>query len=197
MTQHGSGSGASTQAVGVRGSRPTPPVAPAASAPTKEDIVKVLGLQPHPEGGYFVETHRSAGAVPTQREGGERAAGTSILYLLTDESPITTWTVNKSDIVNYFHGGRSVKFYCLHPDGQLDAVVVGNNVLAGELPQYVMPAGCWRASEIDNPLPGEYALLGEGVAPGFDYRDMVMAKGEDLAAEFPQHREVIKRCALR
>lgn len=31
------------------------------------------------------------------------------------------------------------------------------------------------------------------VAPGFDFEDFEMAKREELAAEYPQHREIIQK----
>ena len=40
------------------------------------DIVRLLGLEPHPEGGRYHQTWRAAATA------GERASGTAIYYLL-------------------------------------------------------------------------------------------------------------------
>jgi len=54
----------------------------------------------------------------------------------------------------------------------------------------VVPAGRWFASE---PNDGGYALVGCTVAPGFDFTDFELAERDRLTAEFPQHRQLIKR----
>ncbi|MGB3786551.1 MAG: cupin domain-containing protein, partial [Phormidesmis sp.] len=53
---------------------------------------------------------------------------------------------------------------------------------AGEVPQLLVPKGYWKAAVLES---GEYGLLGEAVAPGFDYRDMTIAKAEEIRAQFP------------
>ena len=50
------------------------------------------------------------------------------------------------------------------------------------MPQLIVPGGYWKAAVLES---GEYGLLGEAVAPGFDYRDMTIAKLDDIRTEFP------------
>ncbi|MBE9168966.1 cupin domain-containing protein [Pleurocapsales cyanobacterium LEGE 06147] len=148
----------------------------------KYDLIKQLSLVEHIEGGYFSETYRSKNAIPTDREGKERAVLTSIYYLLTDDRPIDRLHKNKSDIIHYFHAGSPVTYFILDPDGHLNKVKLGLDLTKGELPQLLVPGGCWKAAVLEE---GEFGLLGEAVAPGFDYRDMEIARADYFRSHFP------------
>ena len=56
----------------------------------KEEIITTLGLESHPEGGYFKEIYRSQGAIPHSALGqhfsGPRNHATSIYFLLEAEN---------------------------------------------------------------------------------------------------------------
>jgi len=149
---------------------------------TKATAIEKLNLIAHIEGGYFSETFRTAEMVHTEREGGERHRLTSIFYMLTDEGRKGAFHMNKSDIVHYFQGGSTLTYYIIHPDGQLEIVKLGSNLADGDVMQMEVKGGCWKGTYLPE---GEFGLLGEAVAPGFDYRDMVIAKKEDIQAQFP------------
>ena len=69
--------------------------------------------------------------------------------------------------------------------------LLGNNIENGDLFQYVVPAGCWFASE---PAPGSaFCFVGCTVAPGFDFADFEMAEAAELTGVFPQHQSRIER----
>ena len=57
---------------------------------TAERLIKLLNLQPHPEGGYYAETCRSNELIPKEalleRYAGPRSYGTAIYYLLTPQT---------------------------------------------------------------------------------------------------------------
>ncbi|MGD2181435.1 cupin domain-containing protein [Lusitaniella coriacea] len=148
----------------------------------KQDLIQQLSLVEHIEGGYFAEIYRSTENVATEREGNDRAILTSIYYLLTDDRPIDRLHRNQSDIIHYFHLGSPVTYLILHPNGKLERVKLGANLLKGEVPQLLVSGGCWKAAVLE---AGEFGLLGEAVAPGFDYRDMEIAKEDYFRANFP------------
>lgn len=148
----------------------------------KHDLIQQLALSEHMEGGYFAETHRSAESLTTDRVGGTRAILTSIYYLLTDDRPVDHFHRNQSDILHYFHAGASITYWLLPPDGNLQKVRLGMNLAQGDVPQLLVPGGYWKAAVLES---GEFGLLGEAVAPGFDYRDMEIARAEDFRAWFP------------
>jgi predicted cupin superfamily sugar epimerase len=154
-----------------------------------DEIIAFLRLQPHPkEGGFFRETYRAA--EPLACAQGERSVSTAIYYLLT---PQTFSEMHRlaSDEVFHFYAGAPVRMLQLFPDGQAREVVLGSDVLAGQLPQVVVPRGVWQGSLLEP--GGDFALLGCTVAPGFDYADYEAGDRAALLAQFPQQRELIER----
>jgi hypothetical protein len=155
---------------------------------TKEEIIARLNLVEHREGGYFAETYRAELEIPTERSGNLRNMCTSIYYLLTSDRPFEHFHKNQSDIIHYFHTGSPITYLIIHPEGILERVKLGNNLADGEQLQLLVKGGCWKAAFL---ATGEYGLLGEAVAPGFDYRDMEIAD-ESLLEKFPHLASEIK-----
>jgi hypothetical protein len=147
----------------------------------KRQLIETLDLQAHIEGGYFRRTYQSDLTVAAAQ--GDRPVLTSIYYMLTDDSPIGYLHRNKSDIVHYFHGGSPLTYWLLHPDGRLERSLLGSDLAQGQRLQLLVPGGCWKATELES---GEYGLLSEAVAPGFDYADMELATPESVQSLFPQ-----------
>ncbi|MBE9063036.1 cupin domain-containing protein [cf. Phormidesmis sp. LEGE 11477] len=148
----------------------------------KRDLIKQLSLIEHVEGGYFSETYRAAETIETDRVGTSRSMLTSIYYLLTDNRPIDHLHQNKSDIMHYFQAGAPITYILIDLEGNLTKPKLGMAIEHGEVPQLLVPKGYWKAAVLES---GEYGLLGEAVAPGFDYRDMTIAKAKSIQAQFP------------
>ena len=148
----------------------------------KEEIIQYLGLIEHVEGGYFTETYRSNINVDTQREGTKRSILTSIYYMLTSDRPIDHFHRNQSDILHYFQAGSAITYLILSPSGELTKTKLGLNFDRGETAQLLVPGGYWKAAVLEE---GEFGLLGESVAPGFDYRDMEIATINNFQNSFP------------
>ena len=70
----------------------------------------------------------------------------SLFYLLAAQSPIGPFHVNRSDIVHYFHSGDTITYYLVHPDGELEMVLMGNDSRAGQRLLMTVPGTVWRAS---------------------------------------------------
>jgi uncharacterized protein len=127
-----------------------------------------LGLRAHPEGGWFTETWRAGTALDTAR--GRRATATGILYLL-DAGERSAWHRVASDELWLHHTGGPL---VLRSGGTGDRpgeaveVLLGGDVLAGERPQALVPAGCWQSAQ---PATGAAVLVSCVVSPGFDYED--------------------------
>jgi predicted cupin superfamily sugar epimerase len=164
---------------------------------TAQQIISALKLKPHPiEGGYFRETYRSVGQVPTSllppgyaREGA-RSLGTSIYYLLTPETFSELHRLPTEEVFHLYLGGP-VRMLQLLEGGTGREVMVGRDILAGQEPQVVVPAGVWQGSALE---PGvEFALLGATMAPGFDYADYEQGRRADLLTRFPAYGDQIKR----
>ena len=155
--------------------------------PDAEHWIRALGLTPHPEGGWFRETWRSAETVAAEalpaRFGGERCLATSIAYLLVAGER------------SHFHRLRADETWLHHAGGAMHLHLLGHPsrrvVVGGDTPQATVPHGTWFAAE---PEPGaDWALVGCTVAPGFEYADFELGRRDALLAEFPPDREVIER----
>jgi predicted cupin superfamily sugar epimerase len=81
--------------------------------------------------------------------------------------------------------------HIIHPDGTLETFLIGPNPEVGEVFQLVIPRNCWFAASVDKPR--SYALVGCGVAPGFDFSDFELAKRGEMQTAFPQHSALIER----
>jgi predicted cupin superfamily sugar epimerase len=156
----------------------------------KQSLIDALGLQAHVEGGYFRRSFQADHRARIDTDAGPRLTLTSIYYLLTDDSPLGGWHRNRSDILHYYHLGSPVSYYMIHPDGRLETAVLGPDLAAGECLQLAVRGGVWKAAYLQG---GEYGLLSEAVAPGFEYEDMTLGEAERMVQAFPRHRELIER----
>jgi predicted cupin superfamily sugar epimerase len=171
--------------------------------PTAAEMAAALGLQPHPEGGFFLETYRSAGTVVTAR--GDRAAATGILFLVTSHSPSRLHRLT-SDELWVFQGGLPLELVTLAPDGGVERHVlgVGGGPVAGQRapaepgwsPQALVPALSWQGARVAGvphlPASRAWALVSCIVTPGFDYADFELADREALLAAYPAHGELVR-----
>lgn len=123
-------------------------------------IIDRLGLQPHPEGGWYVETFRDTASDATGR-----SLSTAILYLL-DVGETSEWhRVRDASEIWHYHAGAPLML-TLSPNGHdAEAIRLGPDVVAGERPQIVVPAGCWQTAT----SLGAWTLVGCTVAPGFTF----------------------------
>ena len=132
---------------------------------TAAEVIRHLDLQPHPEGGHFRETFRD-----TCRVGSERAASTAIYYLLT-RGERSHW--HRVDAVEIWHwyAGAPLRLSIAQNSGPAICTTLGVDLVAGDRPQVVVPAGAWQAAE----STGDWTLVGCTVAPGFEFKTFELA----------------------
>ncbi len=148
--------------------------------------VERLGLQPHPEGGWFRECYRSRTRVT--HGGQERQAATSIYFLL-GFGAVSRLHRLTFDELWYYHAGEALRIELLHRGGRHETVWLGPRVEAGERLQLAVPGGTVfgaRAAEAGG------TLVGCMVAPAFEFADFEMPSKALLLEAFPQHRGVIE-----
>jgi predicted cupin superfamily sugar epimerase len=148
-----------------------------------DEIVARLGLAPHPERGFFVETHRAPVSVSAATHEGPRAAGTAIYFLITADAPATYLHRLLSDEIFHLYEGGPLEILRLYADGRWDVARLGLDLAAGERPQAVVPAGTWFGTTLAE--GASHCLVGCTVAPGFDFKDFELAEGPELAAKYP------------
>jgi len=135
------------------------------NALTASQIIETLGMQPHPEGGYYAETFRD----PVTDASG-RAAST-LIYFLLPEGVLSRW--HKVDAVETWHwyAGSPLEL-SISADGQDKQVHrLGPDILSGERPQGIVPRDAWQQAR----SLGAWTLVGCTVAPGFQFEGFEMA----------------------
>lgn len=137
---------------------------------TTSPIVDALELAPHPEGGWFRETYRSAHSFTPDGYPDPRSAATAIYFLL-HPGERSRWHVVRSDELWLWHCGGPLTM-SLAGDGtdpgEPGATLLGPDVTAGHRPQILVPGGTWQSAE---PAGAEPVLVSCVVAPGFDFAD--------------------------
>lgn len=156
--------------------------APAEDDPEIVALVEGLGLRPHPEGGYFVETYRH------ERTAGNRSLKTAIYFLVTAKSPSRMHRVS-SDEIWHFYRGDPLEMLQLDGEGSR-TVTIGSAVERGERPQVLVRAGVWQGVRVKP--GGRYALVGATVSPGFDFADFELGERDALVRAFPQSADLIR-----
>ncbi len=126
-----------------------------------DQIIAKLGLQPHPEGGWYRETWKGP-------EVGGRATGTAILFLL-QAGERSHWHRVDADEIWLWHAGSPLVLSLGMKAAE--EVRLGPDVLGGEVVQAVVPAGWWQAAR---PL-GDWALVSCTVSPGFQFEGFELA----------------------
>ena len=131
-----------------------------------DEVISVLGLSPHPEGGYFKEIHRH---VPP---GGGRGAVTTIYFLLKAGERSHWHRVTDAEEIWCWHGGAALELL-VHPQGGTRAKhVLGMDLGADQRPQAVVPINGWQAAR----SLGDWTLVGCQVAPAFEFASFVLAE---------------------
>lgn len=132
------------------------------------DVVRVLDLAPHPEGGWFRETYRD----PQTNEDGRSIK--TLIYFLLGVGDVSHWhRVDAVEVWHYYAGAPLV--ITISPNG-VDAAAsrLGPDLLAGQRPQVVVPANHWQTAT----SLGEWTLVGCTVAPGFEFSGFELAPAD-------------------
>lgn len=152
--------------------------------PEIKEIVEQLNMQPHPEGGYFVETYRSE---ITLSESGKSVA--TVIYFLLPSSETSSWHRIKSDEFWFYHSGSPIVVHSIE-NGRYKATIVGKDFQKGEKPQYLVPGGAvFGASVLEE---NSYSLVSCVVAPGFDFEDFELFTKEEMLEMFPDLEKEIE-----
>jgi uncharacterized protein len=136
---------------------------PLMSSLSAADVIRLLALDPHPEGGLYRETFRDTRTVDG------RAISTAIYFLLAGGQR-SHW--HRIDAVEVWHhcAGAPLALSIAGADGT-SVVRLGSDVAAGERPQAIVPAGAWQAAESLD----AWTLVGCTVAPGFEFTGFELA----------------------
>jgi predicted cupin superfamily sugar epimerase len=122
------------------------------------EVVALLGLERHPEGGWYRQTF--VDDVP-----GGRAHSTLIYYLLERDDRSAWHRVDSAEVWHWYAGAP------LELQVGSTALILGNDLAAGQRPQGVVPRGAWQSAH----SLGDWTLVGCTVAPGFLFEHFELA----------------------
>jgi predicted cupin superfamily sugar epimerase len=128
------------------------------------DVVRLLDLKPHPEGGHYRETWRADAAL------GERSAGTAIYYLLAEDE-ISHWHRIDADEIWHWHAGSALDLGLSHDGRHVDTHRLGPDLGQGERPQVIVPRFCWQTAR----SLGSWTLVSCTVSPAFAFEGFELA----------------------
>jgi len=142
------------------------------------ELLEILGMRPHPEGGHYIEVFRSVQRVQVVDRNIERSALTTIYFLLA-AGEFSRWHRVMSDEIWHYHEGDAIELM-LFDDRGMRRLQLGP-VASVTRPAIVVPAGTWQAAR----TTGAYTLVGCTVGPGFEFADFsLLADTPDAASRF-------------
>lgn len=133
---------------------------------TAADVIRLLDLKPHPEGGHFRETFRDARGVD-----GGRAASTAIYFLLARGERSHWHRLDAAEVWHWHAGAPLILELAAHDHGPATRVALGPDLAAAQRPQAIVPAHVWQAAA----SLGEWTLVGCTMAPGFEFAGFELA----------------------
>jgi len=159
------------------------------------ELIAMLGLERHPEGGYYRETYRSEESIaeenlPERFSGGARPFSTAIYFLLADDDFSALHRI-KSDEIWHYHSGEILVIHEFDQSGQYTRHRLGNACDAEVSFQVVVKAGSWFGATLER--AARYTLVGCTVSPGFDFRDFELADRAEMLRLFPDFEEILER----
>ncbi|MDA7947799.1 MAG: cupin domain-containing protein [Hyphomicrobiaceae bacterium] len=140
------------------------PSGPELEGLTAEDVIHLLDLEPHPEGGHFRETFRD------DLEHAGRSHGTAVYFLLAEGETSRWHRVDASEIWHWY-AGAPLALRIAAPHASASETILGGDLRANERPQAVVPANYWQSAS----SLGPWTLVGCTVAPGFEFAHFEMA----------------------
>jgi len=131
---------------------------------TAVEIIRLLRLQPHPEGGHYRETFRDPAG------GASGRTYSTAIYFLLQAGEVSRW--HRVDAVEAWHwyAGAPLLLTVADTSGRRD-LRLGIDLAAGERPQAVVQAHAWQQAR----SLGSWTLVGCTVAPGFEFAGFEMA----------------------
>lgn len=147
------------------------------------NIARILGLSPHPEGGWYRRTYTSRAVFEVPGRGHERPIGSAILFYLAPGEQ-SCWHAVIPDELWLWHSGAPLELF-INESGPIQGaspVVLGPDIQSGQRPQFLVPGGSWQAAR---PQGGGETLVSCALFPGFHFDDFKLAPADDQAEESP------------
>ena len=142
---------------------------------TADEVIALLDLAPHPEGGWYRQTWVA------ETKGDARASGTCIYFLLEPGERSHWHQVDAVEIWHHYAGAALTLRVSETREGPASRVTLGRDLIAGERPQVIVPKDAWQSAK--NTSGKDWSLVGCSVSPGFRFDGFVLA---DLDFDIPE-----------
>ena len=126
----------------------------------------------------------------SDRQIGEEPGGTAIYYLLTGEAFSHLHRLT-GDEMYHFYLGDPVELTELLADGTVRTTLLGQDILAGQSVQHLVPAGNWQGSRLAE--GGSWALMGTTMCPGYTDECYEHGDAKVLKSQYPEAEGIIAR----
>ncbi len=158
-----------------------------------DELIKYLDLEPHPSGGlFFRQTYKSDGVIQKsvlpKDYNGDRNYNTLIYSLLPEGAKLKFHKLYSDETLHFYMGGP-MTIIQISPKGEVEQIILGQELIKGHQLQYVIPAGFWFG--IYSLKGSKYSLYGASVSPGFEYYDFIDGDKEQLLKQFPNATDII------
>jgi len=137
--------------------------------PRAVELIDLLQLQAHPEGGYYRRLYESSECLPSGR-----LLASAIVFLLP-AGQVSRWHRVDADELWHFYEGAPLELLIADTPVAIERQLLGP-VAADQLPQRLVRAQAWQAARTQ----GDFSLVGCSLAPGFEFA------GFALLADAPQ-----------
>ncbi|MEC9368045.1 MAG: cupin domain-containing protein [Pseudomonadota bacterium] len=128
------------------------------------DVIRLLGLEPHPEGGHYRETFRDA-------DGPDGRARSTAIYFLLQAGDVSRWHRIDASEIWHWHAGAPLALDIRAEGTPRLRVTLGPDLAANQYPQAIVPRHAWQSAR----SLGDWTLVGCTVAPGFDFAHFELA----------------------
>ncbi len=146
---------------------------------TTQHYINKLGLEPHPEGGYYRQLYGNDAS-------GKKDVST-IYYMLTANDISAFHCLHGVVEIWYYHAGQPLNLYVIDTE---DNLTIHNLSPDGEMQVVIQPEE-WFAAEI--PSKNGFCVVGCAVAPAFTFENFELADKNELSRQYPQYAELIER----
>jgi len=138
---------------------------------TAAEVVHELELTPHPEGGFYRETHRSILDGDGHHGTSNRVAST-VIYFLIARDQNNRWHKVDADEIWFWHAGADLELSIVDPSTDVQTVLrIGTSGENHAAPHGVVPPQWWQSAR----TLGEWTLVSCVVTPGFEWSKFVLA----------------------
>ena len=183
-------------------------IANAAKLPSTQDIIKKFNLISYPGGtsGYYAITYKSI--VPVDKASllsngfkAEKYTLSSASYYLLPETHLLKFHATKATKQYHHYLGAPMMVIMIHPNGKLEKIILGKNILHNQQSQLTIPGNTYVAAVLYKSNKktqkltnsNKYAFIGCTTAPSWEIEDCIRASRQDLIKQFPRHKKIIKQ----